>query len=482
MGDPRGFLKIGRKPPPKRKVEERVQDYRHVHKHLAEDELRNQAARCMDCGVPFCNIGCPLGNLIPDWNDLVYGGDWRRAIDQLHATNNFPEFTGLLCPAPCEPACVLTINDDPVTIKEIELSIIDRAFDEGWVAPKALPPEKRSGKKVAVVGSGCAGLAAAQQLNRAGHSVVVFEKDDRVGGLLRYGIPDYKIEKWVIDRRIALMEEEGIEFRTDAHVGRDPSTEELKRDYDAIILAVGALAGRDLDVPGRDLDGIHLAMEYLTQQNRRVAGLPVNKPEISAKDKKVIILGGGDTSADCLGNAHREGVESVQTLTHGPKPPENPDRLTWPDWPYILNTHAPHEEGGEREWSVGVTGFSGDNGHVKKMHVVETERTPEGETNYLEGTEFEIETDLVLLAIGFEGPVRDKLLEDLDLGYDERGAIRSKDGFGTREPGIFVAGDAKRGASLIVWAIAEGRQAARQADIYLTGRSLLSSVGDTGLG
>jgi glutamate synthase (NADPH/NADH) small chain len=436
--------------------------------------------------VPFCNVGCPLGNLIPDWNDLVYRDRWREAIDRLHATNNFPEFTGMLCPAPCEPACVLTINDDPVTIKEIELSIINRAFDEGWVAAKLPPPEQRTGKKVAVVGSGPAGLAAAQQLNWAGHSVTVFEKDDRIGGLLMYGIPDYKIEKWVVERRVVLMEEEGIEFRTNAYVGFDPTTEELKRDYDSIILAVGALAGRDLETPGRELGGIHLAMEYLVQQNRRVAGLAVEtRPEISAAGKNVVILGGGDTSADCLGNAHREGAASVKVLTHGPKPPENPDRLTWPDWPLTLTTYPVHEEGGEREWSVGITGFSGSNGQVETMHCVQTERTPEGKTEYLEGTEFEIETDLVLLAIGFTGPVRDKFLEDLNLGYNERGAIPANgdDDFATSEPGIFVAGDAKRGASLIVWAIAEGRKAARQADVYLTGGSVLSSLsGGTALG
>jgi glutamate synthase (NADPH) small chain len=486
VGDPRGFLKIGRKPTPKRDKVERVQDYRYIYEPMPEDDVRDQAARCMDCGVPFCNVGCPLGNLIPDWNDLVYRDRWREAIDRLHATNNFPEFTGMLCPAPCEPACVLTINDDPVTIKEIELSIINRAFDEGWVAAKPPPPEKRTGKKVAVVGSGPAGLAAAQQLNWAGHSVTVFEKDDRIGGLLVYGIPDYKIEKWVVERRIALMEEEGIEFRTNAYVGFDPTTEELKRDYDSIILAVGALAGRDIEVPGRELGGIHLAMEYLVQQNRRVAGLPVEtRPEISAAGKNVVILGGGDTSADCLGNAHREGAKSVQVLTHGPKPPENPDRLTWPDVPATLTTYPVHEEGGEREWSVGITGFSGSNGQVERMHCVQTERTPEGKTKYLEGTEFEIETDLVLLAIGFTGPVRDKFLEDLSLGYNERGAIPSNgdDDFATDEPGIFVAGDAKRGASLIVWAIAEGRKAARQADLYLTGGSVLSSLsGGTVLG
>jgi glutamate synthase (NADPH) small chain len=472
VGDSRGFLKIGRKPTPKRTVEERVQDYRYVYEPWPEEDLKAQASRCMDCGIPFCNPGCPLGNLIPDWNDLVYRDHWRQAIDRLHATNNFPEFTGMLCPAPCEAACVLSINDDPVTIKEIELAIINRAFDEGWVVPKPPPPENRTGKKVAVVGSGPAGLAAAQQLNRAGHSVVVFEKDDRVGGLLRYGIPDYKIEKWVVERRINLMEQEGIEFRTSSHVGYDPTTEELRREFDATILAVGALQGRDLSVPGRELDGIHLAMEYLVQQNRRVAGLPVEEEPISAKGRNVVILGGGDTSADCLGNAHREGCASVNVLTHGPKPPDHATPLEWPDWPFILRTYPAHEEGGERGWSVAVTGFSGEDGHVERMHAVRTKRE-DGRTISLEGTDFEMEADLVLLAIGFTGPVRDKFLEDLDLGYTERGAIHSENGFATKEPGIFVAGDAKRGADLIVTAIAEGRKAARQTDEYLVGRSLL---------
>jgi glutamate synthase (NADPH/NADH) small chain len=472
VGDPKGFLKIGRKPTPKRTVEERLQDYRYVYEPWPEEDLKAQAARCMDCGVPFCNPGCPLGNLIPDWNDLVYRDHWRQAIDRLHATNNFPEFTGMLCPAPCEAACVLSINDDPVTIKEIELSIINRAFDEGWVVPRPPPPEIRTGKKVAVVGSGPAGLAAAQQLNRAGHSVIVFEKDDRIGGLLRYGIPDYKIEKWVVERRVALMEEEGIEFRTSSHVGSYPTTEELRREFDAIILAVGALQGRDLPVPGRELDGIHLAMDYLVQQNRRVAGLPVEEEPISAKGKNVVILGGGDTSADCLGNAHREGCASVKVLTHGPRPPDSATPLEWPDWPFILRTYPAHEEGGERGWSVAVTGFSGSNGHVERMHAVRTKRE-DGKTIPVVGTDFEIEADLILLAIGFTGPVRDKFLDDLDLGYTDRGAIHSENGFATKEPGIFVAGDAKRGADLIVTAIAEGRKAARQADEYLVGRSLL---------
>jgi glutamate synthase (NADPH/NADH) small chain len=473
VGDPKGFLKIGRKPASKRPIEERVRDYRYIYEPWPEEELKGQASRCMDCGIPFCNTGCPLGNLIPDWNDLVYRDHWREAIDRLHATNNFPEFTGMLCPAPCEAACVLTINDDPVTIKEIELSIINRAFEEGWVVPKPPPPEIRTGKRVAVVGSGPAGLAAAQQLNWAGHSVVVFEKDDRIGGLLRYGIPDYKIEKWVVERRVNLMAEEGIEFRTNSHVGEDPTTEELGEEFDAVILAVGALQGRDLPLPGRELEGIHLAMEYLVQQNRRVTGLPVEGEEISAKNRNVVILGGGDTSADCLGNAHREGCASVRVLTHGPRPPDSPDPLEWPDWPFVLHTYPVHEEGGERGWSVAVKGFSGRDGRVEKMHAVRTERTPDRKTIPVEGTDFEIETDLVLLAIGFTGPVRDTFLEDLDLGYTERGAIRSENGFATKEPSVLVAGDAKRGADLIVTAIAEGRKAARQADEYLVGKSLL---------
>ncbi len=471
MGDAKGFIKLGRKPIPYRPVEERVRDYRHVHVLMPEDELRGQASRCMDCGVPFCNTGCPLGNLIPDWNDLVYRDQWRRAIDRLHKTNNFPEFTGMLCPAPCEDACVLSINDDPVTIKEVELSIIERAFEEGWVVAHPTPPEKRTGKKVAVVGSGPAGLAAAQQLNWAGHWVTVFEKDDRIGGLLRYGIPDYKIEKWMIDRRLTLLEEEGIELRTNSHVGENPTTEELEAEYDAIVMAVGALQGGDLPVPGRELDGIHLAMEYLVQQNRRVAGLPVNEPEISAKGKNVVILGGGDTSADCLGNANREGCASVKVLTHGPKPPDSPDPMEWPDVPFVLHTYAAHEEGGERGWNVAITGFSG-NGRVERMHCVRTRRE-NGRTEHLPGTEFEIEADLVLLAIGFTGPVHDRLLKEMDLGYTKRGAIRSQNGFATRKPNVFVAGDARLGADLIVTAIAEGRKAARQTDEYLMGRSLL---------
>ena len=473
MGDPRGFLKIGRKPPPKRPINERLHDYRYVYKGMEEDDLKDQAARCMDCGVPFCNVGCPLGNLIPDWNDLVYKEHWKQAIDRLHATNNFPEFTGMLCPAPCESACVLAINDDPVTIKEIELSIIDRAFDEGWVVPKPPPPEIKTGKTVAVVGSGPAGLAAAQQLNWAGHTVTVFEKSDRIGGLLMYGIPDFKIEKWVVDRRVNIMEQEGIEFRPNTHVGHDITAEELQNDFDAVVLAVGALEGRDLDVPGRELDGIHVAMDYLGQQNRRVAGLPVEEEEITAEGKNVIILGGGDTSADCLGNANREGAESVKVLTHGPRPPGEADPMEWPDVPFILSVYAAHEEGGERKWNVGVVGFSGTNGHVEKIRLVETERTDEGKTIYKEGTEFEMDADLVLLAIGFTGPVRDRLLDDLNLEFGNRGAIAAPEGYATGVPNVFVAGDAKLGADLIVTAIAEGRKAARHVDQHLMGRSLL---------
>ncbi|MGI8649787.1 MAG: glutamate synthase subunit beta [Rubrobacter sp.] len=473
MGDPKAFIKLGRKPAPDRDVRERVGDYRHIHDHMSEDELRGQASRCMDCGIPFCNTGCPLGNLIPDWNDLVYRGQWRRAIDRLHSTNNFPEFTGMLCPAPCEDACVLTINSDPVTIKEVELNIIERAFDEGWVVPKPPPGELRTGKRVAVVGSGPAGLAAAQQLNWAGHYVTVYEKSDEIGGLLRYGIPDYKLEKWMVSRRVGIMGEEGIEFRTGVNVGEDPTMDELRGEYDAVILAVGALQGRNLDVPGRDLEGVHYAMEYLTQQNRRVSGLPVYGKEISAAGKNVVILGGGDTSADCLGNSHREGCTSVKVMTHGPKPPTERDPLSWPEVPFVLKEYPSLEEGGERDFSIGVIRLEGEGGKVERIIAAETERSPDGKTTPKPGTEFEIEAELVLLAIGFTGPVRDYLIEDLDLGFGRRGGIETVDGFATEHHGVFVCGDARLGADLIVTAIADGRKAAKQADTLLMGRSLL---------
>ena len=467
-----GFLQVGRKPGPKRPVEERIRDYRHVYRPMPVQELRLQASRCMDCGVPFCTTGCPLGNLIPDWNDLVHQDSWQAAITRLHLTNNFPEFTGMLCPAPCEAACVLAVNDEAVTIKEVEFAIVNRAFEEGWI--QAHPPRRRTGKRVAVVGSGPAGLAAAQQLNRAGHQVVVFERDDRIGGLLRYGIPDFKIEKWMVDRRIELLREEGIEFAPSSHAGHNPTAAELQRDFDAILLAVGALQGWDLPVPGRELGGIHLAMEYLVQQNRRVAGESIAPSEaITARDKRVVILGGGDTSADCLGNVHRESARSVQVLTHGPQPPTSPDPLSWPDWPFVLRTYPAHEEGGERHWNVVITSFSGKDGRVERLHTVEAVRTPDGQTKRRPGTERELEADLVLLAIGFSGPVRDRLLQDLDLAFGEDGAVRSDDRYGSSVPGVFVAGDARRGASLIVWAIAEGRKAAREIDRCLMGRSFL---------
>ena len=474
MGDPTGFLKVGRRSVPKRPVAERIHDYRHVHQPMESEELRAQASRCMDCGVPFCTNGCPLGNLIPDWNDLVYQDRWQPAIARLHLTNNFPEFTGMLCPAPCESACVLAINDHAVTIKEIELAIINRAFEEGWV--RARPPGRRTGKRVAVVGSGPAGLAAAQQLNRAGHSVVVFEKDDKLGGLLRYGIPDFKLEKWMVDRRLDLLREEGIELSPNSYVGCNPDAAELVADFDAVLLAVGALEGEDLRVPGRDLAGIHAAMDYLTQQNRRVAGEAIDPSvSITARDKRVVIIGGGDTSADCLGNVHREGARSVQVLTHGPRPPDHPDPLTWPDWPFILRTYPAHEEGGERHWSVVITGFSGRNGRVEKLHTIDVARLSNGRMRRLPNTERELGAELVLLAIGFTGPVRDRLLEDLDLQFGDDGAILCDDRFRTSLPGVFTAGDAKRGASLIVWAIADGRKAAREIDRHLMGTSLLSA-------
>lgn len=425
-----------------------------------------QASRCMDCGVPFCTTGCPLGNLIPDWNDLAHRDRWRTAIERLHQTNNFPEFTGLLCPAPCESACVLAINDDAVTIKSIELEIINRAFDEGWVS--AEPPALRTDSRVAVVGSGPTGLTAAQELNRRGHWVTVFEQDDKLGGLLRYGIPDYKIEKWVIDRRLDLLRAEGITFVTNAHVGSNPTIEEVLGSFDAILLAVGSLQGRDLPIPGSELDGVHPAMEYLTQQNRRVMGESIDPgEEITARGKRVVILGGGDTSADCLGNAHREGAISVQVLTHGPQPPQTPPSLSWPDWPFILRTHPAHEEGGERRWDIRITGFSGSGGRVQHMHATEVQRVAEGDSRPLPGTEHQVEADLVLLAIGFSGPIRDGLHADLGLQYGIDGSIQADEKYRTPVPNVYVAGDARRGASLIVWAIQEGRKAAHEINAAL---------------
>jgi len=428
----------------------------------------------MDCGIPFCHEGCPLGNLIPDWNDLIYRDKWQEAIDRLHATNNFPEFTGTLCPAPCEGSCVLGINDDAVTIRAIELAIIDHAFDAGWVKPA--PPMVRTGKRVAVVGSGPAGLAAAQQINRAGHWVTVFERADRIGGLLRYGIPEFKMEKWVLDRRLDLMRQEGAEFHVNAHVGVNVAVDELRHKFDAILLAGGATEPRDLQIPGRELKGIHFAMEYLTLQNRRCEGdLIPDKKFITAKNKRVVIIGGGDTGADCLGTVHRQEALSVHQFELLPRPPDHraPDN-PWPQWPSIFRSSAAHEEGGIREYAVSTTRFSGENSHVRKLHVHRVEMVREGgrlDFKPVPGTEFEMEVDLVLLAMGFLGPERDGMLGQLGVKLTNRGTVWRDENWMTSVPGVFTAGDMQRGQSLIVWAIAEGRSAARGIDLYLMGHS-----------
>ena len=476
MGKLGGFIEFHRRVPPRRPVDERVHDYREVYLPWAVDSLREQAARCMDCGIPFCHSGCPLGNLIPEWNDLVWRNDWETAIERLHATNNFPEFTGRLCPAPCEPACVLSINDDPVTIKQVEVSIIDRAFEEGWV--RAAPPAHRTGKKVAVVGSGPAGLACAQQLNRAGHKVTVYEKDDRIGGLLRYGIPDFKLEKWIVDRRIDLMSAEGVAFETGYDVGVDITGAELRARFDAVVLTMGAGHPRDLVVPGRELDGVHFAMEYLPQQNRRVAGELIAEAEtITAQGRRVIILGGGDTGADCLGNVHREGCASVHQFELLPAPPDDraPDN-PWPQWSIVMRSSSAHEEGGVRDYSIQTTGFSGADGRVERLHAVRVEpRKVEGRMQFVpvEGSAFSLEADLVLLAMGFLHPVHSGLVQELGVELDARGNVTADADFQTSVPGVFAAGDARRGQSLIVWAIAEGRQAARGCDRVLMGSTRL---------
>ncbi len=475
MGKVTGFLEIKRKKWPTRPVGERLRDWKEVYLPFPQDELKKQAARCMDCGIPFCHQGCPLGNIIPDWNDLVYKDHWRDAIDRLHATNNFPEWTGRLCPAPCEGSCVLEINDDPVTIKAIELSIVERAFDEGWVAPR--PPAVRTGKRVAVIGSGPAGLAAAQQLNRAGHSVTVFERADRIGGLLRYGIPEFKMEKRYLDRRLQLMEKEGVVFVTNAHVGVGVPVEALRDQFDAIVLAGGACHPRDLPVPGRELAGIHFAMDYLTLQNKRCEGDAIPDADfITAQGKRVVIIGGGDTGADCLGTVHRQGASSVHQFELLPRPPDTraPDN-PWPQWPNIFRVSGAHEEGGERVYAVSTERFLGNaQGHVRALEARQVEMVREsGRLDFkpIRGTEFTLDCDLVLLAMGFLGPERPGMLAELGVKLTERGNVWRDARWMTSVPGVFTCGDMQRGQSLIVWAIAEGRSAARGADLYLMGKS-----------
>ena len=468
MGNPKGFLEIGRVGFERRPVEERIQDWNEVYKEFPEDKLKAQASRCMDCGVPFCHQGCPLGNIIPDWNDLVYRGQWQEALLRLLATNNFPEFTGRLCPAPCEGSCVLGINADPVTIKNIEVMIIDRAFKEGIVRPRR--PVRRTGKAVAIVGSGPAGLAAAAQLNQAGHWVTVYERDDRIGGLLRYGIPEFKMEKKILDRRLNIMLEEGVVFRTNANVGVNVSVEELRREFDAILLAGGATAPRDLQVPGRELKGVCFAMEFLPLQNKRCEGDNIPDADfISAKDQRVVIIGGGDTGADCLGTVHRQGCRSVVQFEILPKPPgERAADNPWPNWPNIFRTSSAHEEGGGREYCVLTTKLTGRNGHVEQLHVIRVEF--EGRNmREIPGTEFTIDADLVLLAMGFLGPEKKGMLDQLGVVINERGNVATNAEKMTNIPGVFAAGDMSRGQSLIVWAIREGRQAARFIDKYLMG-------------
>jgi len=459
-----GFLEYTREVPQRRPVIERLNDWFEVYQEFPEEKVRTQGARCMDCGVPFCHNGCPLNNVIPDWNDLVYRDRWRDAIRALHATNNFPEFTGRICPAPCEAACVLGINEPAVTIKVIEKSIIEHAFKEGWIRPE--PPRERTGKRVAIVGSGPAGMAAAQQLNRAGHLVTVFEKADRLGGLLRYGIPDFKMEKWLLDRRIKQMTAEGVEFRTNVHVGAAIPGEELREDFNAILLTGGAEQPRDLPVPGRKLKGIHFAMEFLPQQNKRGAGDDV-PDQILATGKRVVIIGGGDTGADCLGTTHRQRPASVHQFEIMPMPPgERAPETPWPLWPLQLRAESSHEEGGIRDWSVATSSFSGDdNGNVQKLNAIRVGPPPKFEP--IAGTEFSLDVELVLLAMGFTGPVKDGILEQLAVSLDARGNVATDANYMSSVPGVFAAGDMRRGQSLVVWAIAEGRKAAEGVDRYL---------------
>ena len=472
MADPKGFLTLRRATPGRQAVEDRVRHWREFYGPVPEDAVRTQAARCMDCGVPFCqgDTGCPVRNIIPEWNGLVQRGEWREALESLQATNNFPELTGRLCPAPCESACVLGLVNEPVAIRHIEQTIADRGFAEGWVVPR--PPRRNSGFKVAEVGSGPAGLAAAQQLRRAGHTVVVFEKNERVGGLLRYGIPEFKLEKSVLDLRLTQLEAEGVQFRSGIDVGEDITAQELRAEFDAVCVATGAGAARDLDVPGRPLEGVHLAMDFLTSQNRRLAGDAFTETVSDARDRRVVIIGGGDTGSDCAGTCVRQGARSVRQFELLPQPPAGRAPTTpWPLWPMQLRTSHAHEEGCDREWSVATTAFSGEDGRVQRIHAARLERQvfADGHTDYarLPGTDFELEADLVLLAMGFTGPVKSRLLVDLAVELDGRGSIATDGAHRTSVPGVFAAGDAHRGASLIVWAIREGRDAADSIDSWL---------------
>jgi len=468
MADPKGFLTTPRETPARRPVDVRIQDWNEVYTEFPHESLQKQAGRCMDCGIPFCHQGCPLGNLIPEWNDLVWRDDWREAIERLHATNNFPEFTGRLCPAPCETACVLGINADPVTIKQVEVEIVDRAWDEGWISPQQ--PDRLSGKTIAVVGSGPAGLAAAQQLTRAGHTVAVFERADRIGGLLRYGITEFKMEKRHLDLRLAQMRDEGTRFRTRVNVGVDITAEQLRKRYDAIVLAGGATKPRDLPAPGRDLDGIHFAMDYLPLSNRVQEG-DLDAPPITARGKDVVIIGGGDTGADCLGTALRQGAASVTQLEILPTPPQSrTDAMPWPTYPMVYRVSSAHEEGGERVFAVSTKEFLGDDaGAVRALVLTEVDANFQP----IAGTEREIPTQLVLLAMGFVGPESGPLLTDLAVDLDERGNVARDADWSTNQAGVFACGDMGRGQSLIVWAIAEGRACAAAVDRYLMGDTQL---------
>jgi glutamate synthase (NADPH) small chain len=458
-------MEHGRELPLRRPVIERINDWFEIYYELPQEKVRQQGARCMDCGVPFCHNGCPLNNIIPDWNDLVYRDRWQSAIKSLHATNNFPEFTGRICPAPCEASCVLGINEPPVTIRHIEKTIIEHAFQQGWIRPE--PPTEESGKRVAVVGSGPAGLAAAQQLRRAGHGITVFEKNEKPGGLLRFGIPNFKLEKHILERRLQQMAQEGVEFENNVNVGKDVTVEDLRSKYDALLLAGGSEQPRDLPVPGRELKGVHFAVQFLSQQNRRCEGLPVKEEDILATGKRVVIIGGGDTGADCLGTSHRQGARSVQQFELLPMPPQERSPLTpWPLWPMQLRTESSHEEGGVRDWSLSTTAFHGnESGQLVGLTAVRVGGPPKFEP--IAGSELYLECDLVLLAMGFTGPVRNGLLAQLGAQLDQRGNVATDASYMSSVPGVFVAGDMRRGQSLVVWAIAEGRNAAAAVNHYL---------------